>query len=61
MKLRPGLGVFYAIQPGDGSVLFSSSWNAHGAILELSLQSRSLRYTKPLTKLFDATNTLLRT
>jgi len=30
-KLKPGLGAFYAIQLGNGSGLFYSSWDPHGA------------------------------
>jgi len=30
MKLKPGLGSFYAIEPGNGSGLFSSSCCLHG-------------------------------
>jgi len=29
MKLKPDLGAFYAIRPGDGSDLFSSSWGPY--------------------------------
>jgi len=31
MKLKPGLGIFYAIWPGNGYGLFCSFWDLHGA------------------------------
>jgi len=27
MKLKPGLNIFHAMQPGNGSSLFHSSWS----------------------------------
>jgi len=31
MKLKPGSGAFYVIQPENGPGLFSSYWGPHGA------------------------------
>ena len=43
MKLKPGLGAFYAIQPENVFDLFSSFWDPHGAAGPLTVERPSTR------------------